>query len=293
VLLALVGGLAEQQPVLVVVEDLHWVDPSTLELLGLLIDQVPTTRLYTVLTCRPEFQAPWGFRTHLTPIALNRLTPSQAEAMVEEVLGAVRHLPESHNTLTQAIDLRLALHNALWPLGELGEVVVNLQDAQALAEALGEPHQLGWVATYLLAHFVAVYEPDHALAFGQRALAIAADLREVGITVTAQGWLGSLYCSLGDYRRAVECCQKNVACLPGELLHERFGLLGLASVFSRHHLAASLVECDAFAEGRACAEEGVQLAEAANHPYSRAIWSGWSRPVPRCPRPSRCTAPWR
>ena len=75
-LLALVGALAEQQPVLVIVEDLHWVDPSTLELLALLIDQVPTARIFTVLTCRPTLQPPWGFRTHLTPIVLNRLNPA-------------------------------------------------------------------------------------------------------------------------------------------------------------------------------------------------------------------------
>ena len=90
VLLALVGGLAEQQPVLVLVEDLQWVDPSTRELLGLLIDQVPTTCIYTVVTSRPALQAPWGFRAHLTPLALNRLTPSQAEAMVEAMRGEQR-----------------------------------------------------------------------------------------------------------------------------------------------------------------------------------------------------------
>jgi predicted ATPase len=61
VLLALLGRLAERQPVLVIVEDLHWVDPSTCELLGLLIDQVPTICIYIVLTCRPEFQAPGVF----------------------------------------------------------------------------------------------------------------------------------------------------------------------------------------------------------------------------------------
>ena len=72
------------------VEDLHWVDPSTLELLGLLIDQVPTTRLYAVFTCRPTFEPPWGFRTHLTRLTLNRLTPPQAEEMMGRMLGGKR-----------------------------------------------------------------------------------------------------------------------------------------------------------------------------------------------------------
>src|SRR5215471_3259502 len=89
-LLTLVEETAERQPVLVIVEDLHWVDPSTLELLERLIDQVPTIRLYMVLTCRPTFQPPWGFRMHLTPLALNRLTPLQAEEMVGQMLGRQR-----------------------------------------------------------------------------------------------------------------------------------------------------------------------------------------------------------
>ena len=78
--LALVEALAAQQPVLLIVEDLHWVDPSTLELLTLLLDQVPTLRLYLVLTCRPTFQPSWGFRTHLTPLTLTPLTRSHVEA---------------------------------------------------------------------------------------------------------------------------------------------------------------------------------------------------------------------
>jgi hypothetical protein len=79
--------LTEQQPVLVVVEDLHWIDPSTLEFLTLLVDQGPTARLLTLLTCRPEFQVPWGWRRHLTPIALQRLPQSQVEGMIARVTG--------------------------------------------------------------------------------------------------------------------------------------------------------------------------------------------------------------
>jgi tetratricopeptide (TPR) repeat protein len=195
----------------------------------------------------------------------------EAVAAFEQALKAVHHLPESCDTRTQALDIRLALHSALYLLGELGRVFVNLQDAQALAETLSDPHRLGWVATYLLAPFVAACEPDHALVFGQRALAIAEDLGEVGITVTAQTWLGSLYRSLGDYRRSVDFYQKNVAYLHGALLYEHLGLPGPASALCRSHLVASLAECGAFAEGRARAAEGVQIAEAVDHPYSRVV----------------------
>src|SRR5262249_35100905 len=63
---------------------------STLELLARLIDQVPTARIYAVLTCRPGLQSPWGFRTHLTPLPLNRLTRFQAGEMVEQMRGGTR-----------------------------------------------------------------------------------------------------------------------------------------------------------------------------------------------------------
>jgi class 3 adenylate cyclase/predicted ATPase len=78
---------AAQQPVLAVWEDLHWADPSTLELLGLILDQVPTTRLLMVLTCRPEFRPPWTPRSYVTPLTLSRLTRQQIEAMVLRVTG--------------------------------------------------------------------------------------------------------------------------------------------------------------------------------------------------------------
>jgi predicted ATPase/class 3 adenylate cyclase len=86
-LLALVLELAAQQPVLFIVEDLHWIDPSTLEFLTLLVDQGPTGRLFTLFTCRPEFRSPWGTRAHLTPITLNRLPRRFVEVMVARVAG--------------------------------------------------------------------------------------------------------------------------------------------------------------------------------------------------------------
>ena len=78
---------AERQPVLVVGEDLHWADPSTLEWLGLFMEQVPTARLLTLLTCRPEFRPPWPPRSYLTQLTLSRLSRPQVEEMVRLVAG--------------------------------------------------------------------------------------------------------------------------------------------------------------------------------------------------------------
>jgi predicted ATPase len=54
---------AERQPVLFIIEDLHWTDPTTLEFLNLMLDQTPTASLLTVLTCRPTFQPRWTHRS--------------------------------------------------------------------------------------------------------------------------------------------------------------------------------------------------------------------------------------
>ena len=93
-IVALLRALAAEQPVLFIIEDLHWMDPSTLEFLTLLIDQGPAVRLLTLLTCRPEFHAPWGFRAHLTPLALNRLPRPQVPQLIARVAGGKALPPE-------------------------------------------------------------------------------------------------------------------------------------------------------------------------------------------------------
>jgi tetratricopeptide (TPR) repeat protein len=93
----------------------------------------------------------------------------------------------------------------------------------------------------------------------------------MGLTVVAQHYLGGVYHSLGDYRRAEECFQTNVVCLDGELSQENLGLPGLAAVFARSHLVVALAECGSFAEGQVPAEEGVHMAEVAHHSYSRVM----------------------
>jgi class 3 adenylate cyclase/tetratricopeptide (TPR) repeat protein len=85
---------AEQKTVYNTWEDMHWADPSTLEVLNLVVDQAPTASLYVLLTFRPEFTPPWGNRSHVSQITLSRLGRSQVEAMVECVTGGKALPPE-------------------------------------------------------------------------------------------------------------------------------------------------------------------------------------------------------
>ena len=79
--------LAAREPVLLLVEDLQWVDPSTLEWLGLLVEQTPTARLLVVLTARPGFTAPWATREHITRLTLGRLRRAHIQALIASVTG--------------------------------------------------------------------------------------------------------------------------------------------------------------------------------------------------------------
>jgi predicted ATPase len=89
-LAALIGqveGLAARQPLLMLFEDLHWSDPTTREVLDLLIDRVPALRVLIIITFRPELAAPWIGRPHVTMLNLNRLAPRQRAEMIAQVAG--------------------------------------------------------------------------------------------------------------------------------------------------------------------------------------------------------------
>ena len=93
-LLTILLRIAAQQPVLFVMEDLHWVDPTTLEFLSLMVDQGPTARILTLLTCRPDFTPPWTGRSHVTQVTLPRLPRRQAAEMAGRVARGKALPPE-------------------------------------------------------------------------------------------------------------------------------------------------------------------------------------------------------
>jgi predicted ATPase len=84
-LLTILLRIATQQPVLFVMEDLHWVDPTTIEFLTHVVDQGPTARILALWTFRPDFSPPWTGRSHLTQVMLPRLPRRQAAEMTDRV----------------------------------------------------------------------------------------------------------------------------------------------------------------------------------------------------------------
>jgi class 3 adenylate cyclase/tetratricopeptide (TPR) repeat protein len=92
-LVDLTEAAAKQQPSVLLFEDLHWADPTTLELLDLMIDRVTTIPLLVVFTHRPEFQNRWADHGHVIGLNLSKLTRAQSAAMVSRVTGG-KALPD-------------------------------------------------------------------------------------------------------------------------------------------------------------------------------------------------------
>ena len=476
----LVGWLleeAERQPVLAVWEDLHWADPSTLEMLGLVLEQTPTAPMLNVLTLRPEFSPPWPTRSHMTPITLNRLERQQVEALITRMAGAkplaaevVEHIvaktdgvplyveeltkmllhsdllredadcyaltgslstvtvpdtlqdslmarldqlgqakeiaqlgsvlgrefsydmlaamasqdsdalqtglgqlvdaellyqrgrpprsrylfkhaliqdaayhsllrsrrqqahdrvaqqlemagaqpdlvayhygaagqhqqamtywqqagvlalggsahheaatcferaiealnqaPEGVDTQAQAIDLRLGLRQALYPLGALERLGPVLQETEALAERANDPERLGRVLCYQGIHHMLMGQNDQAKVAAQRALQLVAGRHDIESEVLARSILCAVQVYGGQYAEVIEMSRQLVEMLDGELAWQYFGLAALPSTQARLAASVSLSELGRFAEGIRIGEEALEMAEASNHPYS-------------------------
>jgi predicted ATPase len=80
-------ALSLQTPVVMIVEDVHWSDPTSLEAFGRAVDRLRTLRVLLVVTFRPELELPWIGRPHVTALTINRLAQWDTEAMIDHVIG--------------------------------------------------------------------------------------------------------------------------------------------------------------------------------------------------------------
>ena len=86
-LVSQIVALSRQNPVLMIFEDAHWIDPTSLELIGRIVERIPTLRVLVIVTFRPEFGPPWIGRSYVTSLTINRLAGRDVGAMIDGVIG--------------------------------------------------------------------------------------------------------------------------------------------------------------------------------------------------------------
>jgi predicted ATPase len=82
-----VEALSRSKPVLMILEDAHWTDPTSLEAFGRIVDRIRSLPVLLIVTFRPEFEAPWIGRPYVMALTINRLAPRDIEAMIDHVVG--------------------------------------------------------------------------------------------------------------------------------------------------------------------------------------------------------------
>ena len=181
---------------------------------------------------------------------------------LEQALEALAHVPESHETITHAIDLRLALHGALSPLSQAEKMVGHLREAEALATTSADHTRLGQVFARECLVLRQLGDLDSAIAVGERALAIATDLNDTGLEVTATHRLGQAYFSNGDLLRARKLLRRTVEIAGEGRLHDDFR----SYLRARAWLGLALANVGEFTEAITLGAEAVRIVESSDQP---------------------------
>jgi class 3 adenylate cyclase/tetratricopeptide (TPR) repeat protein len=217
-----------------------------------------------------EWERAVGYCQQAGRKAASRSALLEAATGFDQALVALEHVPATRGCREQAIDIRLDLRSALYPLRDFERIVARLREAAQIAEALDDSARLARVSAYLASVFFTTGRYAEAINSASHTSAIAEAVGDLGTRVLGNHYLGLAYHSLGDYDRAIALLDGNVLALSGDLTFERFGLHGVAGVFSRTPLVWSLAERSDFPTALARAREQTEVADAADHPYTVA-----------------------
>ena len=257
-LVELALGLARAQPTVITTEDLHWADPSTLELIQLLVEQGARAQLLLLYTARPEFRAQWPPRAHHTQITLNRLNSRNVRTMVAQVAARTALSEETIAAMverTGGVPLFVEeLTRAVLESGDARtghEIPVTLHDSlMARLDRLGpakEVIQVGAVIggefTYELLHAVhPILEADLQQAL--RSLADAELLYVRGIAPEATYLFKHALIRDAAYEALLKSRRKDLHRLVARTIDERFTAFGEAhpEVLARHWTEAGETE---------------------------------------------------
>jgi transcriptional regulator with AAA-type ATPase domain/tetratricopeptide (TPR) repeat protein len=203
--------------------------------------------------------------------AFDRSANREAVASLDDALAALAHLPESPETLAEAIDIRLITRGSLLQLAELPRIERILREAETLATTLGDRRRLAYVWTYMTIAHLFAGDPAQALLVGERALALAEEVGDVGLRASARTPLAHACAERGDYRRALALEREAIDALTGDLMRERFGQAVPPALYARSIAAISLAELGDFAEAERFATESATLTRTLDLPFGFAL----------------------
>jgi hypothetical protein len=199
-LLRQIERLSGQQPLLMVFEDIHWIDPSSREMLDRTIERIATWPVLLVATFRPEFQPPWTGQPHLTTLNLSRLDRREAVAIVQNLAG---------NALTRAVVEEIAERTDGVPLfvEELTKAVLE-SGAQGTAALSAVPHPARSVPATLHASLMARLDR-----LGPAAKDMAQTVRRSVGSLGTSCWRSSPICRSRNFARRSIGSRTRVSCL--------------------------------------------------------------------------------
>jgi len=190
-----------------------------------------------------------------------------AVGLLREALRALGRLPETPETLTEAVDVRLELRIALVPLGRYQDVLAVMREAEDLATRLGDRARLGRVLADICARLRNVAGQHlQAIEVGQRALAIAVESGDQELEREVQYRTGQAYFAIGDFPQALDLlsrCAEGARADPDQRSQ-------LFASWSHSWLALALSNLGRFVEASSHAQEALRIAEGADHPYTLA-----------------------
>jgi class 3 adenylate cyclase/tetratricopeptide (TPR) repeat protein len=188
----------------------------------------------------------------------------EAVQAFQDALAALKRLPETRETLEQAIDLRLDLRPPLLQLGRLDDVLTVSREAERLAGELRDEPRLARVYTYLINYHYLKGETTQAIEYGQRCLEVGRAIGDPALEGLARQYMGQSYHAQGDYAQAERALRENIVATAGDQAT-------ISYVASCGWLAFSLADRGAFDAANSYLAEAQRAAETTQHAYSRLI----------------------
>jgi tetratricopeptide (TPR) repeat protein len=202
--------------------------------------------------------------------AVARAANEEAVARYDRALEALAQLPDAQEVREQAVDLRLELRPPLLQLGRLEDVLRVSRQAENLARLIGDEARLAAVYTYLANYHYLKGEPEAAIDYGQRCVAIGEARSDAGLTALARAYMGYSLHAQGRFREAETILARNVETLE-PLRRGGTVQVVVAHVGSSAWLAFTMAELGEFELAERHVQTAIQAAEESRNPYSQAI----------------------